>query len=139
MRPKSRSSAGTASRIELVDPRSNGIARNRLPFSLDAPLVHDTYDLLGRRPGLGKVFLLNDLGDEALAVAIELAATDPDTAAVRNQCGRLAGVAVPRELAISGADTDRHVLPHDFKGHPSCCRRIPIAIREKNLWVFASA
>ena len=44
--------------------------------------------------------------NEALPLAIQPAATDPDTAPVRNQCGRLAGVAVPREPTINGADTD---------------------------------
>jgi hypothetical protein len=47
--------------------------------------VHDAYDLLGRRSALGKVFLLDDLGDEALPLAIEPARTDPDAATVGNQ------------------------------------------------------
>lgn len=51
----------------------------------------------GRRPRLGQVFLLDEFGHEALAVAIESAGTDPDTAPVSNQCGRLAGVTLPRE------------------------------------------
>ncbi len=71
------SALGTSSRIELIDPRSNGIARHRLPLSLDAWLVNDADDLLGRRTSLGQEFLLDDLGDTYSSTEIHGALVSP--------------------------------------------------------------